>query len=172
MIGARLTRHLPGHKNSGVFASYVHAVETGEPMSRRLRVLQRGLESQRHCDVRALKVGDGLSYTWRDVTERVELIEKYPTSRRERVGHRLRGRHAMAMFNGSRHRAEMLGWDPDELLGTSIFDLIFEDDQAKTCRARSPSRTGGRVRASRPAFAQRAAIFAGCRSRLKPLHGE
>ena len=33
--------------------------------------------SLRHCDVRAHKVGDGLSYTWRDVTERVELIEHF-----------------------------------------------------------------------------------------------
>jgi len=60
MIGARLTDILPGHKSSGTFANYVHAVETGEPL-----ILDDSLyynevwKSERHCDVRAVKVGDG-----------------------------------------------------------------------------------------------------------------
>ena len=78
MIGARLLDILPGHKSSGVFASYVKALESGEPMVLDDSVYYNEVwGSERHCDVRALKVGDGLSYTWRDVTDRVQLIEKY-----------------------------------------------------------------------------------------------
>ena len=78
MIGARLSDILPGHRSSGVFETYVKALESGEPLILDDSIyFNEAWNSLRHCDVRALKVGDSLSYTWRDVTERVETLERY-----------------------------------------------------------------------------------------------
>ena len=86
--------------------------------------------SQRRCDVRALKVGDGVSCTWRDVTERMQLIEKY----------RLLAENASDIVYEIDNHGEIkwispstgeLGWDANTLLGSSIFDLIFEEDHSK-----------------------------------------
>jgi len=57
MIGSRLSDILPGHRSSGVFESYVKALETGEPLILDDSVyFNEAWNSLRHCDVRALKV--------------------------------------------------------------------------------------------------------------------
>ncbi len=129
MIGGRLLDILPGHAKSGVFATYVHALETGEPM-----VLDDSpyfnevWGSVRHCDVRALKVGDGLSYTWRDVTERAELIERYRLLA-ENASDVVYETDPFGVFLWlSPSASGPLQWQLDELLGTSSFDLICGDD--------------------------------------------
>ena len=136
MIGARLLDILPGHRNSGVFEQYVIALETGEPLVVDDSIYYNEVHgSERHCDVRALKVGDGLSYTWRDVTERVQLIEKF----------RLLAENASDIvyetdFDGvikwMSPSAKTLGWDSEKLIGTSVFDLIFADDHATALSVR------------------------------------
>jgi PAS domain S-box-containing protein len=130
MIGARLLDILPGHKSSGTFDAYVHALESGEPMILDDSVYYNEIwGSLRHCDVRAVKVGDGLSYTWRDVTERVRTLEKF----------RLLAENASdIVFEADRDgkirwispSSQMLDWRPEDLLGHSIFDIIFEGDHA------------------------------------------
>jgi PAS domain S-box-containing protein len=143
MIGARLLDVLPGHVRSGTFETYVHALETGEPM-----VLDDSIYynevwgSLRHCDVRAQKVGDGLSYTWRDVTERVQLIEHY----------RLLAENASdVVYETDRDgtfrwmspsAGGLLKWNPQELLGTSSFDLIHADDLPGVLSNRKPTLRG------------------------------
>ncbi|HTB08751.1 MAG TPA: PAS domain S-box protein, partial [Acidimicrobiales bacterium] len=128
MIGARLSDILPGHRSSGVFERYVRALESGEPLILDDSVyFNEAWNSLRHCDVRALKVGDSLSYTWRDVTERVETLERY----------RLLAENASdivyeADVEGIVHwvspSCRMLGWEPDDMLGRSIFDFVYEED--------------------------------------------
>ncbi|MGA7835990.1 MAG: PAS domain S-box protein, partial [Acidimicrobiales bacterium] len=171
MIGARLLDILPGHKNSGVFASYVHAVESGEPMVLDDSVYYNEvLQSERHCDVRALKVGDGLSYTWRDVTERVQLIEKF----------RLLAENATDIVYETDMGGEIkwmspstrtLGWDQDELLGTSIFDLILVDDQAKTLLVRDRVQKGASSARLEARFRTKSGDVRWMSVSLKPLHG-
>jgi PAS domain S-box-containing protein len=131
MVGARLLDVLPGHRSSGVFEQYVRALESGEPLVLDDSVYYNEVHgSERHCDVRALKVGDGLSYTWRDVTERVQLIDKY----------RLLAENASDIvyetdFDGALKwmspSAKTLGWDPEALLGTSVLNLMFVEDHVK-----------------------------------------
>jgi PAS domain S-box-containing protein len=132
MIGARLLSILPGHLHSGVFATYVHAVETGEPL-----ILDDSTYfneiwgSERHCDVRAVKVGDGLSYTWRDVTDRVELSQKF----------RLLAENSSDVVFETNLQGEIrwvspsvtdvLGWRPHELVGVRSNDLITDEDLAR-----------------------------------------
>jgi diguanylate cyclase (GGDEF)-like protein len=71
LIGARLRDLLPGVAASGMLASYIRAVETGEPLILNDEEYDHEiLDDRRYFDVRAIKVGDGLSFTWRDVTDR------------------------------------------------------------------------------------------------------
>ena len=132
MIGGRLLDILPGHVKSGVFATYVHALETGEPLILDDSVyFNEIMNSERHCDVRALKVGDGLSYTWRDVTERVQLTDKYRllAENASDIVYETDLEGSIRWMSPSTQR--ILGWDPDNLLGTSSADIIFDEDVEK-----------------------------------------
>jgi PAS domain S-box-containing protein len=121
----------------------VDALETGEPMVLDDSVYYNEVwGSLRHCDVRAQKVGDGLSYTWRDVTERVQLIEHY----------RLLAENASdVVYETDRDgtfrwispsAGGFLKWSPEELLGTSSFDLIHADDVPAVLINREPALQG------------------------------
>ena len=77
LVGRRLLDLQPGVVGSGLLEKYRHVVETGEPL-----VLDESIYAQellggqeRRYDVRATRVGDGLSYTWRDVTDRYLAAE-------------------------------------------------------------------------------------------------
>ncbi len=139
MIGARLLDILPGHDRSGVFATYVDALETGEPMILDDSVYYNEVwGSLRHCDVRAQKVGDGLSYTWRDVTERVELIERFRVlaENASDVVYETDPEGSIRWMSPS--AAGLLKWRPEELLGTNSFDLIHPDDLDIVLENRKP----------------------------------
>jgi PAS domain S-box-containing protein len=71
LVGARLLDLFPGHVGAGLLDQYAHVVETGEPLIlddfAYAQELMGGRE--RRYDIRAAKVGDCLSYTWRDITD-------------------------------------------------------------------------------------------------------
>jgi diguanylate cyclase (GGDEF)-like protein/PAS domain S-box-containing protein len=77
ILGTRLLESLPGHAGAGLFASYRAVVECDEPL-----VLDdfcypnEILEDERYYDIRAVKVVDGMSLTWRDVTERHDRVRQ------------------------------------------------------------------------------------------------
>ena len=128
MIGARLTDILPGHKSSGTFANYVHAVETGEPLILDDSVYYNEVwKSERHCDVRAVRVGDGLSYTWRDVTDRVRALENYRllAENASDIVYEV-GRDGLLKWISQ--SSQLLNWRPEDLIGRESFDLIYEGD--------------------------------------------
>lgn len=142
MIGARLTDILPGHRRSGIFDVYVHALETGEPLMLDDSVYFNEVHgSERHCDVRALRVGDSLSYTWRDITDRVQLSEKYRLLA-ENASDIVYEIDPCGTIKWVSPSTQLLGWDVDRLLGTSIFDLIFAEDHTKARVARDRVQKG------------------------------
>ena len=129
MIGARLSDILPGHRSSGVFETYVEALESGEPLIVDDSIyFNETWNSLRHCDVRALKVGDSLSYTWRDVTERVETLERYRLLA-ENASDIVYEADTEGTIRWISPSCRMLGWEPDDLLGRSVFDIVYEDDR-------------------------------------------
>ncbi|MFM2437506.1 MAG: hypothetical protein RLZ55_317 [Actinomycetota bacterium] len=75
LVGARLLDLLPGQAGSGMLDLYAHALHEGVPL-----VLDdyayphEILGSERRYDIRGLGVGDALSLTWRDVTERHQAV--------------------------------------------------------------------------------------------------
>jgi PAS domain S-box-containing protein len=72
LVGSRLLTLLPGHVGTGLLEMCAHVVETGEPLVLDDSVYPQELMGgeERHHDIRAARVGDGLTYTWRDVTDR------------------------------------------------------------------------------------------------------
>ncbi|MGC2485504.1 MAG: PAS domain S-box protein [Acidimicrobiales bacterium] len=128
MIGAHLSDILPGHRSSGVFDSYVKALESGEPLILDDSIyFNEAWNSLRHCDVRALKVGDSLSYTWRDVTERVETLERYKLLA-ENASDIVYEGDAEGTIRWISPSCRMLGWNEDDLLGHSVLDFVYEED--------------------------------------------
>lgn len=155
MIGARLTEVLPGHKNSVPFANYVRTVETGEPLILDDSVYYNEVwKSERHCDVRAVKVGDGLSYTWRDVTDRAQTMENYRllAENASDIVYEV-GRDGLLKWISP--SCQILKWRPEDLIGRPCFDLIFEGDHEAAAEYRlrvldgeSPASIEARYRSS------------------------
>ena len=76
-VGASLLQNFPGHEDGGLFAAYCAVVETGEPL-----VLDEfGYPNEvhgeeRYYDIRAVKLGDAISLTWRDVSDRHDRVRQ------------------------------------------------------------------------------------------------
>jgi diguanylate cyclase (GGDEF)-like protein len=73
LLGARLLDLLPGHVDNGLLRRYAEVVETGTSLALDDFPYRSELSDGevRWFDNRAVRVGDGLSFTWRDVTDRV-----------------------------------------------------------------------------------------------------
>lgn len=77
LIGRNLLSLLPEHGTSGLLAQYAQVVETGKALALDDEPFTSPFEgAQRRYDNRAVRVGDGVSFTWRDVTERYALRQK------------------------------------------------------------------------------------------------
>lgn len=72
LLGSSLLTMLPGHRESGLLRRYADVVETGEPL-----VLNDVRYDEEHrdggevyFDIRVTRAADGISLTWRDVSDR------------------------------------------------------------------------------------------------------
>ena len=145
LIGSRLLGLLPEHRDSGLFAALVQVVETGTPLSLDAMATARHDQGERWFDLRAVKVGDGLSSTWRDVTDRISELQAL----REAQAEAARAREAeqvsslsmdaavigMAIVSPDlRFRrvntafARMLGYTPAQLAAMTFADITHPDD--------------------------------------------
>jgi PAS domain S-box-containing protein len=129
LIGARLLERYPSQAASGLFQRYVHTVETGESLILDGFVNpQSASKTERHLDIRVVCVGGLLGCTWRDVTSRERLLEQYQLLAENisdvvfRIGPDLRFEWLSPSVEQS------LGYKPEELVGTYVFDLRHPDD--------------------------------------------
>ncbi len=145
LVGSRLLDLLPGPRDSGVFAALVEVVETGRPLSLDAVATARPDQGERWFDLRAVKVGDGLSSTWRDVTGRISELQALREAQAEAARAReaeqatslsmdaavigmaivspdLRFRRVNAAF------ARMLGYPPAQLATMTFSDITHPDD--------------------------------------------
>jgi PAS domain S-box-containing protein len=67
-IGRRLLEEMPGNREDGLFDSYVHVVETGEPHQRELHYAHDGVDV--YIGISAAKVGDGFAVSFSDLSDR------------------------------------------------------------------------------------------------------
>ncbi len=73
LVGATALGLLPGQMATGLFDMYVRALDTGEPLVLDdYPYLSELHGEERRFDIRASRIDDGLVYTWRDVTDRLE----------------------------------------------------------------------------------------------------
>jgi PAS domain S-box-containing protein len=132
LIGRRLLGLLPGHAGSGLLEKYFHVVETGEPLILDDFVYPNETAgSDRHYDIRAVKVGDLLSYTWRDVTEWNELLERFRllAESASDIVYQTDADWVITWVSPSVKRE--LGWDTDDLLGHRPLEYIHSEDSER-----------------------------------------
>lgn len=153
LIGARLLELLPGHVGSGLLESYREVVETGQPLHLDDFAYEQELlgGEPRRYDVRATKVGDAISYTWRDVTDRYETARAMQQSEER---YRLLAENSSDVVVRSREGtilwvspslARCLGWQPREWIGHSLQDFTTPDDAATINLAQADMQSGNPV---------------------------
>ena len=72
LIGDRVLNRFPEHGPSGLLAVYASVVETGNPVALNDQAYAHEFfpGEIRYFDIRAAKVGDGITLTWRDRSDR------------------------------------------------------------------------------------------------------
>lgn len=152
LVGSRLLDLLPGHAGAGLLAMYANVVDTGEPLTldnyRYPNEIQQG---ERFYDIRAVSVGDSLSYTWRDVTDRHEAVARISESEEQ---FRLLAENSSDVVVRSRDGlmrwvspslTTALGWDPTAWVGHTFEDFTHSDDVPATQAARAQVQDGETV---------------------------
>ncbi len=151
LVGASLMQLLPGHAGTGLFDQYCHTVNTGEPLVLDDFVYPHEILAEpRHFDIRGVRVGDALSFTWRDVTSRAETEARIVSSEAryrtlvERMAHVtvLTDSQGLVRYV-SEAVTDLLGYDVDELVGLSMLDLVHPDDRAGVVEAEGDLRATG-----------------------------
>jgi diguanylate cyclase (GGDEF)-like protein/PAS domain S-box-containing protein len=157
LVGSSLMQLLPGHEGTGLFDAYCNTVNTGEPLVLDDFVYPHEILAEpRRYDIRAVKVGDALSYTWRDVTERSLLTEQLAASeeRFRLIATNTSDIICVADTHGilewvSPSVDRALGWQPDRLQGRDIYEFVHPGDMDTVLRGQAEVATGreGAVRA-------------------------
>jgi len=139
LLGSTLTVTLPGPLGEFLFDQCVEAVDTGVPLSfDDLRTAEREDGTTGHYDIRAVAVGDRVCFTWREVTERFRIQEALAESRNR---YRLLAEHssdvvALVRPDGvlewvSPSVRDLLGWEPEELVGRDSAELVHPEDHRR-----------------------------------------
>jgi diguanylate cyclase (GGDEF)-like protein/PAS domain S-box-containing protein len=138
-VGRRLLELLPAHTSTGLLELYRQAVESDHPLVLNEFPYPHEIHAEeRRFDIRAVRVGDALSYTWRDVTERSRLTRKIAQSEEK---YRLLAKNSSDVIirvkNGniewiSPSVTDVLGWSIAEQAGkpvAALFDLGIDEDR-------------------------------------------
>jgi PAS domain S-box-containing protein len=152
LVGLRVLERVTQLAPVGLFDEYVTVIETGEPLvlDDFAQPNRRGGEPDHRCfDVRALRAGELLVLTWRDVTERDRAEVDHA-----RLATIVRSSYDAIISVGADRRitswnggAEALyGYDAEEVLGSSGDVLIPPDATLESRELRERIVTGGDVR--------------------------
>ena len=139
LVGARLLDLFGGHAGTDTLESYRQVVETGDPlMLDDVVYTHEILNAERRYDIRAARVEDGLSLTWRDVTDRHTVTQALAESEEH---YRLLTENAsdvvMLLTPNWNYEwvsdsvTDVLGWRPPDLVGHAIDEFINPDDLAR-----------------------------------------
>ncbi|MFM7675064.1 MAG: PAS domain S-box protein [Synechococcus sp.] len=127
-----LLEWMPHHQPSGLLSAYANAMELGEGVVLDDVPLQHPVHGARRFEIRAVRVDQMLCVSWRDVTERRQLIERLAESEKQ---FRLLAENAsdvVLRVSGSRlvqwvspALTAMLGWAPQEWIGRPVEELLL-----------------------------------------------
>ena len=134
-VGRRLLELLPGHTSTGLLDMYRDALESDQPLVLNDFVYPHEILAQeRRYDIRAIRVGDALSFTWRDVTERYLLAKRLAASEEHyrlltvnSYDTAIRVADDDTVLWISPSIKDLLGWDPAEWIGRPVTDFVTPD---------------------------------------------
>ena len=139
LLGGRFLEEIPGVRDEGLFDTYVRVVETGESFENTFFYGHDNILGW--FQIVAVKLGDGFTVTFRDITASKEAEEAVRESE-ERF--RLLAENTTDLIclheldspflYASPSAKHMLGFEPDELIGASPYDLIHPEDAARVRR--------------------------------------
>ena len=142
-LGRTVLELLPGHLDHGPMGLYVKAIESGEPV-----ILDdfpyfnevRG--EMRRTDLRAVRCGDGIALTWRDVTDRFSAQRRIAESEQR---YRLLAENSsdvVYLLDEDRRITwvspsitQSTGWLPEDLVGRLQSGLVHSEDHARVTEA-------------------------------------
>lgn len=142
LVGRGLLEFSPTPPERSVLARYFRTVDTGEPTFLDDFSFQSD-GGGRRSDVRAVRLGDGLALTWRDVTDRSMMLNRVSASERhyrllaenssDVVAHVVDDRYVWVSPSLTR----ILGWSVSDWIGqpTTRFTDRADDDAASEARA-------------------------------------
>ncbi len=135
LVGRSLLELLPAHTSSGLFDLYRQALESNHPLVLDDYVYPHEIHAEeRRYDIRAVKVGDALSYTWRDVTERHRLTQRLAASEdhyrlltKNSYDTAIRIDDHNIVLWVSPSLEDLLGWKPGEWVGHPATEFVTKD---------------------------------------------
>ena len=135
LVGRRLLELLPAHISSGLLEMYRQAIDSDRPLVLNDFVYPHEIYAEdRRYDIRGVRVGDTLSFTWRDVTDRYELARKLAASEEHYrlltqnsydTAVRIADDHTILWVSPS--IKALLGWEPEEWIGQPLTDFVTEE---------------------------------------------
>lgn len=136
MLGRTMLELFPNLGDEGPLAAYLHCAETGEPaVFDDYAFPNQMMGEERRYDLRAMQTPDGISLTWRDVTERWRAARRVADDERR---YRLVAEHGSdilweldpegRLVWSSASLQRILGWRREDLVGAQTMDLIHPDD--------------------------------------------
>jgi PAS domain S-box-containing protein len=146
-LGHGLLEILPAHRDSGLFEQYCQVVETGRPLiyeATSYSDVYAGQRLSRAFDLKVAKFGDGITASWRDVTERQHAeAERYQLLRAEQSA-RAAAERATARLERLQSLSAALAsaLTPDQVADVMLTQGIAElNAQAGTVAIRSDDRS-------------------------------
>jgi diguanylate cyclase (GGDEF)-like protein/PAS domain S-box-containing protein len=135
MLGHTISELFPGQVNDGSLAAYLSVMETGAPIVLDdFEYFHEPRQETVRLDIRAVKSGDGVAITFRDVTQRHEAAAALAASEER---YRILAEHAtdvvwqaepdVGIVWSSESVTPVLGWEPREVVGRAE-DLVHPDD--------------------------------------------
>lgn len=151
LLGLGLAAVLTTDTAADLFRGCVDVVQTGEPLVLNDFRYDSGVTDAEpsYFDVRAVRVDDGFSATWRDVSDRfraardIALSEERYRLLAENMSDFVVITNAAGIIEWLSPSVERrLGWPPQELLGHSTAEFIHPDDLAVVLETRSRVEAG------------------------------
>lgn len=134
LLGSTVMELLPAHATTGLLEMYANVVDTGEPLILDDFVYPHEILAEpRHFDIRGVKVGDSISFTWRDVTDRVEQAGRVAASdqwQRLLLASMAEGVVVLdsdgRVISSNDAAQRILGLAADQLLGLTVMDARWQ----------------------------------------------
>jgi len=132
LVGRRLLELMPARTSSGLLDIYRDAIESDRPtVLNDFAYPQEVSAEDRRFDIRAIRIGDALSFSWRDITDRYLLTQKLATSEEH---YRLMTENSYdtsiriaddgSCLWVSPSLTTLLGWAPEEWVGRPLAEFV------------------------------------------------